>query len=291
MKDEILSVAQTDANFPQRLKHIAFCPERIFYRGALEILHRETLLAVVGTRNMSSYGEEVVKGFIPELVRAGVVIVSGLAFGVDRAAHLACLRSGGLTVAVQAQGVDVATPRSNQPVYAEILSHGGCVLSEFARWQKDGFHPGTFPRRNRIISGLCDGVLVVEAPEKSGALITAEFALEQNRNVYAVPGSIYQKNQRGCLELLKMGAKPVSTPADILDELKITHAREKVLDVDVFESSLEKSIHALCAGIPRRINDIADAMNENISFVSAAITKMQLRGKLMEIKGEGFLAK
>lgn len=288
----IQAVHFQDANYPERLKHIASFPVLLFYRGNLDCLHTPRSLGIVGTRQITNYGLKVTQEMVPALVHEGLVIVSGLAFGVDACAHKECLKAHGKTVAVLAQGVDRAYPRMNQDLFHEIVDEGGCVVSEFP-FLTTSINPFCFPRRNRIISGLSDGLLVIEAGEKSGSLITARYAMEQNRNVYAIPGALNQKMSRGCLQIIRDGAKLVLSHADILDDFGLSRPQPNVTvsqtTADLFETPLEKAIFNLCRETPQPIDLIIDSVGEPASYVSATLTKMQLMGKLKDVGGKRFV--
>lgn len=289
----IQAVHFQDTNYPERLKHIASFPVLLFYRGNLDCLHAPRALGIVGTRQITNYGITVTQEMIPALVNEGLVIVSGLAFGVDACAHQECLKAHGKTVAVLAQGVDRAYPRMNQNLFDQIVAGGGCVVSEFPFLTTE-MNPFCFPRRNRIISGLSDGLLVIEAGEKSGSLITARYALEQNRNVYAIPGALNQKMSRGCLQIIRDGAKLVMSHADILDDFGLAHSQPSVkisqTTADLFETPLEKAIFDLCRETPQPLDLIIDSVGEPASYVSATLTKMQLMGKMKDVGGKRFVA-
>jgi DNA processing protein len=210
-----LAIPHTDPQYPRLLKEIQRPPETLWVRGAP--LGDEPAIAIVGTRKPSAYGIEAAKFFSGELSRRGFTIVSGLAFGIDKASHEACLEAGGRTIAVLGSGVDRITPASHEGLAAHILQGGGAIVSEFPPGQDA--RPETFPQRNRIISGLSLGVVVIEAPETSGALITARYAAEQNREVFVVPGPIFSPNFRGSHALIREGATLVTKPEDVIEAL------------------------------------------------------------------------
>ncbi len=199
-------------NYPILLRNTFNPPYVLYYRGTLPATNK--LIAIVGSRKATAYGKNAASMLAAALAAAGVGIVSGAARGIDTAAHLGALESG-YTIAVLGSGVDVAYPPENAKLLASIAENGA-VISEYAPGTMA--HPGHFPARNRIINGLAHGVIVVEAGEKSGALITADFALEEGRDVFAVPGSIFASSSKGANKLLKMGAKPVDCASDILEE-------------------------------------------------------------------------
>ena len=205
-----------DVGYPALLREIAGPPPQLFVRGSLEALSLPQL-AIVGSRNATPAGTETAHDFASHLARGGFCVTSGLAEGIDAAAHRGALHAGGRTIAVCGTGPDIVYPRRHERLADDIVANGGAIVSEFA--------PGTpvfrsnFPRRNRLISGLSVGTLVVEAGVRSGALITARHAMEQGREVFAIPGSIHNPVARGCHLLIRNGAKLVETATDIVEEL------------------------------------------------------------------------
>ncbi|MCK4453946.1 DNA-processing protein DprA [Candidatus Parcubacteria bacterium] len=217
MTDEIKTISIEDKDYPKRLKEIKNAPEVLYYRG--KIIAEEPCFGIVGTRMCSSYGKQAALEIAGDLSEAGLTIVSGFAQGIDTFAHLGVLEREKRTIAVLGTGLDEKTiyPQSNLKIVEKVLENNGLLISEYPSGT-----PGSnfsFPNRNRIISGLCLGILVVEAKEKSGALITAEWARKQGRKVFALPGSIYSRNSKGCHFLIKRGAKLVENAQDILKEL------------------------------------------------------------------------
>lgn len=205
-----------DAGYPALLREIARPPPQLYIRGAVAVLSLPQL-AIVGSRSATPTGAETARDFSSHLAARGFCITSGLAEGIDAAAHRGALAVGGRTVAVCGTGPDIVYPRHHEGLAAEIIASGGAIVSEFA--PGTAVHRGNFPRRNRLISGLAVGTLVVEAGVRSGALITARHALEQGREVFAIPGSIHNPVARGCHHLLRNGAKLVETATDIVEEL------------------------------------------------------------------------
>ena len=210
-------VLHTDAAYPDALKHIQRPPPLLYVLGNPEVLSLPQV-AMVGSRKPSSGGQTHAREFARELAVNGFVVTSGLALGVDTWAHKGALDAGGKTIAVMGTGIDQIYPQRNLALAREIIDGGGAVISEFPLGTKP--LAANFPQRNRIISGLSSGVLVVEAAIRSGSLITAKYALEQNREVFAIPGSIQNPLSRGCHALIKQGAKLVETAQDVADELK-----------------------------------------------------------------------
>lgn len=216
MKIEEISIESED--YPKQLKEIFDAPLKIYVLGNKEIL-KQNGIAIVGSRNATEYGKKVTLKFSKELSEKGINIISGLAIGIDTHAHLGTLKhtSKGKTIAVLGSGLDEIYPKSNIELAKQILKSGGCIISEYPLGTKpEKIH---FPQRNRIISGLSKGVLVVEASEKSGALITADFALEQGREVFAVPGNISSITSIGTNNLIAEGAKMVRNYMDIIEDI------------------------------------------------------------------------
>ncbi len=207
-----------DKNYPELLKEIYDPPQTLYVNGQLKAKEKYPL-AVVGTRKVSLYGQKTTRSLVKTLAQAGFTIISGLALGVDGIAHQTTLDVGGRTIAVLGSSLDIIYPSSHQQLAQKIIESNGVIVSEYE--PKTRPSKWTFPARNRIVAGLSLGTLVIEAPKKSGALITARFALEQGREVFAVPGSVYNKNSDGCNLLIKMGAKPVTKPEDILESFNL----------------------------------------------------------------------
>lgn len=205
--------------YPQMLKKIYSPPKELYVIGNKEILNM-SCVAIVGCRECSQYGRKVAEKFAYELSKRGLVIVSGLAKGIDSFAHIGTVYAKGKTIAVLGSGLDNIYPKENVELARKIVEYGGCIISEYPLGTKP--EKKNFPQRNRIISGLSKGVLVVEAKEKSGTLITVDFAIEQGRDVFCVPGNINSFNSVGTNELIKQGAKLVNNINDILEEIKLS---------------------------------------------------------------------
>ncbi len=203
------------ALYPQRLKRIRNCPTVLYYKGILRDLEPEVCIAEVGTRDMTEYGASSSYSVAYDLAKAGAIVVSGMAKGVDGMAHRGAIDAGGYTVAVLGNGIDRAYPAEHKPLMEEIIKNG-MVITEFKPFTAP--QGRNFPIRNRIVSGLCQGTVVMEAPSKSGALITADIALEQGRDVFAFPGKVGELNSSGTNGLIRRGAKIVMSASDILSE-------------------------------------------------------------------------
>lgn len=214
-REKLHILTYRDAAYPAKLRNIADPPAVLYYKGQLPDFDASPVIAVVGTRKASAYGLTTAKRMGYQIARCGGVVVSGMAYGIDGFAMSGALTAGGKTVGVLGCGADIVYPASNRSLFRDVEANG-CIISEF----QPGAQPSkwSFPKRNRIISGLSNGVLVVEAPERSGALITARLAAEQGRDVFAVPGNIDQPSCVGSNRLLREGAGMVSTGWDILCE-------------------------------------------------------------------------
>lgn len=208
-----------DEEYPVQLRQITDYPICLFCKGNTNILNNNNKIAIIGCREYSEYGKKIATQLSYELAHKGIIIVSGCARGIDSFSHKGCLMAKGKTIAILGNGLDYIYPVENKNLEKQIVENDGLLLSEYVIGTKPSKY--TFPARNRIISGISNGLLVVEAKEKSGTLITVDFALEQGKNVYAVPGNINCLNSVGTNELIKQGAKLVTSANDILEELML----------------------------------------------------------------------
>jgi DNA processing protein len=264
-----------DADYPKLLKSIHSPPPLLYVKGKLTP-QDDWAVAVVGTRRVTIYGREATTTLTGALARSGATVVSGLAKGVDTMAHRAALDAGGRTIAVLGHGLDSVYPPENAKLSAEIAQHGALISDYPLGTQPEA---GNFPPRNRIISGLSLGILVVEAGDTSGALITADYALEQGRDVFAVPGNVTSRMSRGTNRLIQQGAKLVMTAQDVLDELNLTMvpqqlAMRELLPENASESALLKHLSTE----PTHIDQICRDSGLPIADVSATLTMMELKG-------------
>ncbi|MBM3959269.1 MAG: DNA-protecting protein DprA [SAR202 cluster bacterium] len=270
----VTAVARPDAGYPVLLKEIYDPPPVLYLRGT-HGLTSDNGLAVVGTRSATPYGREVTARLVTELVGAGLTIVSGLAKGIDGVAHRSALDAGGRTLAVIGSGLDTIYPPEHRSLADAILDRGA-LITEFPLGHR--IEPANFVRRNRILSGLTRGTLVTEAGIKSGALITVKFALEQNRDVFAVPGSILSSRSAGTNWLIQQGARPVTSAADVLEDLRLTTGSQFRLPVSEIEGGLDEAVLASVSDEPVHINDVIRTSGLPSATVSAALTMMELRG-------------
>ncbi|MDP9473583.1 MAG: DNA-processing protein DprA [Chloroflexota bacterium] len=261
--------------YPRLLAEIPAPPPVLYVKG--ELLPEDGLaVAVVGARRLSSYGRDVGGRLAGELAAAGVTIVSGLARGIDAVAHQAALRAGGRTVAVLGCGVNVVYPPEHRNLAGQIVENGALV-SDYPPDRKPD--APNFPARNRIISGLSLGVVVVEAPAKSGALITVDFAADQGRDVFVVPGNVLSSASAGCNRLLRDGARPVRDADDVLEDLNLGRRQEQQAVQQALPiAEEERRLLALLTADPQLIDELAAAANQPISQVGALLLTMELKG-------------
>lgn len=274
----------------ERLREVDDAPPVLYALGQFEESDRWAV-GVVGTRRATPYGREVAERLSGALAEAGITVVSGLARGIDTLAHRAALDAGGRTVTVLGSGLDVIYPSENRGLVRQIVEKGmGAVVSEYPLGtQPDAVN---FPPRNRIISGLSQGVLVVEAGEKSGALITVTFALEQGRDVFAVPGPITSRASDGTNNLLKQGAKCATTVNDILEELHMEAVHEHVEAARVLPTDpTERMLLSLLEASTHHIDDLTNMSGLPASTISAVLTMMELKGMVRHLGGMQYAAR
>lgn len=273
---DIKWVSLFDETYPKLLSQIYDPPIVIYYKGQMK--KDEKAIAVVGTRKITDYGRVVTEQFVKGLIEAGLTIVSGLARGVDSKAHLTTIRRSGRTIAVLGGGLKNIYPPENKPLAERIVESGGIIFSEFPPDAPSA--PGNFPSRNRIISGLSLAVLVTEAAEDSGSLITARLALEQGREVFAVPGPVTSNLSKGPIDLIKDGARAVMNVDEILEELGINKVQS---EMDL--SKDEKQILDILENEKLQIDEICRMLNSKASSISAALLKMEIKGIVQNLGG------
>ncbi len=273
-------------DYPRNLLQIYDPPPVLYVRGELTP-EDEWAVAVVGTRRASAYGREAARRLSEDLARNRVTVVSGLARGIDAVAHRAALEAGGRTIAVLGSGVDVIYPPEHRRL-AQSIAENGAILSEYPL----GTRPegGNFPPRNRIISGLSKGVIIVEAGVRSGALITADFAAEQGRDVFAVPGSIFQRGSVGTNRLIQEGAHPVLSASDVLEALNLEQIAEQAeMRAVVPSDPAEERLMAHLGADPVHVDDLAQAAGLPISVVSSTLALMELKGMVRQVGGMNYV--
>ncbi len=290
-KKEIKVITLKDKTYPKLLSQISDAPFLIYVRGDISVLNEvRPCIGVVGTRKITRYGEEVTKQITQGLVSAGVTIVSGMAYGVDAVAHNIAVENGGKTIAVLGCGVDMIHPVSNTKLYWKIVKEAGCVISEFPVGMYADV--GLFPARDRIISGLSLGVVVTEGAADSGALITARYAAEQGREVFAIPGPITSQMSDGPTILLKQGAKMVTKVGDILEELKLSnYPINKLSNQQINEkyknlSKEEIKILELLQNESLHFDEIVKKSGINASQLGGLLTMMEMKKLVNSLNGE-----
>jgi DNA processing protein len=282
-KQNIKTVSLGETNYPSLLAEINDPPQTIFYRGTLNTESRPAL-AVVGTRRYTTYGKHVCEKIVGPLAQQGMLIISGLALGIDGIAHQTALNNHGKTIAVLGSGIDPAHiyPATHRQLAEKIISSGGAIISEYP----PNFEPTqySFPARNRIIAGLSLGTLVVEAAEVSGALITAKCALDYNREVFGIPHAITSNTGAGVNNLIKLGAKVVTTSADITEALNLKNLKEIVSNRQILPSSpTESSILAVLSREPKHIDFIIKETGLDSQTINGTLTLMEMKGMVKNI--------
>lgn len=282
-KENIFFLTISDKNYPKLLKNIKDAPLLLYYKGDIN-LASEPSLAVVGSRKPTKYAKQAIDLLIPTLSQAGLIITSGLAIGVDSLAHQACLNAGGKTIAVLGSGLDhdLIYPQRNLEL-AKKIEQTGLLLSEFPPLTTA--FPNNFPRRNRIVSGLSLGVLIIEAAIKSGSLITARLGLEQGREVMAIPGPINSCYSAGPNELIKNGAKPVIEPMDILENLKMDQLKLNNDEIIDSLNETEQAIFKAIKKLPQTPDELRLLLNLDICVITPALTIMELNGLITSLGG------
>lgn len=281
LKTETISI--DDKDYPKELKKIKDAPKVLYYKGFLP-KPDERCVAIVGTRRCSPYGQQVTLKISGELADAGLTIVSGLAPGIDTFSHRAVVEKRKRTIAVLGTGLDEKSvyPQTNLDLSKKIVEHGGCLISELPDGTKGSKF--SFPRRNRIISGLSCGVLVIEAKEKSGSLITAELAIKQNKKLFAIPGQIYSLNSLGPNKLIKGGAKLVTGAVDILNEFGL-YVTEKIQTKIEAKNKEEKMIIESLKEEPLHVDKIIERTKLGASVIATALALMEISGKIRCLGG------
>lgn len=276
----LYTITQADLAYPSILKTITPAPQKLYIRGTLPDPARPTI-AIVGTRRFTKYGKEWTERIAANLVRAGVIIVSGLARGIDTTAHLSAVEAGVPTIAVLGSGIDDESiyPRQNVDLAHRILDTGGCLVSEYPEGTEGTYY--TFPERNRIIAGLSLGVLVTEAPIKSGALITARHALDYNREVFAIPHPLGYFTGEGCNELLSQGAHFVQSARDILEVLEIPVLEETRGYTP--QNETEAKLLAALAREPMHIDALIAVTGISSTDAITTLTILELKGVVKNI--------
>ncbi len=273
-------ITEQEEKYPKRLKPLWDRPAALFVKGSLPSDEKPSA-AIVGSRNCSYYGSEMAEYFGRKLAERGIQIISGLALGVDSAGHRGAIQANGFTYGVLGCGITTCYPTENFMLYEEISEKGG-ILSEYA----PGVKPcaGNFPARNRIISGLSDVVLVMEAKEKSGALITADFAMEQGKEIFALPGRITERLSKGCNELIRNGAGILVSEEDILDFFSLKYEKK----INVYEKRInglanpQKMLYSFLDSEPKYLEEIVKGTGMTVSDCLSGLMELELQGYIIQ---------
>ncbi|WP_461204437.1 DNA-processing protein DprA [Clostridium sp. DL1XJH146] len=283
-KEKIGICAIDDKKYPEKLKAYDDSPYMLYYRGNIEKLNNKTV-AIVGSRKSDFYGENVAREIVSSLAINDINVVSGMAIGIDTYAHVYTLKNNGFTAAILGSGIDVIYPKSNINLYRN-LADKGCVISEFSPHTKP-FHYN-FPIRNRIISGLSDLVIVIEASTKSGSLITAGSALDQGKDVMAVPGDVSKKNNEGTNKLIKDGAYVYTNIDDIYDVLKIKKKNNQKSKIFILNNN-EKIVFNKIKGEPLHIDWIIDSCSLEIGNIYEALFNLEAKSLIKHLAGDFYI--
>ena len=287
-KENIRMLTEDDSDYPRLLKEIPTAPYILYMKGEMDL--NAPMISIVGSRKFTDYGSRVAYAFAKDLAKAGITVVSGMAYGIDSIAHRGALDGGGKTIAVLGNSLDDKNiyPTSNLNLSREISSNG-CLLSDYPIETPAGI-PGNFPARNRIVAGLSMGTLIVEAGEKSGTLITANLALEFNRDVFAVPGQIFSPQSLGTNDLIKKGAKAVTSIRDILEELRLEEKAEKSLaPAKIPDTGEEEILLHILSNDPLHIDNISKLSKLGTATVASTLAMMEIKGWVRNIGGQNYI--
>jgi len=274
-----------DQNFPELLKKIPNPPQQIYFQGELKKSEKYPL-AVVGTRKMSNYGQQVTEYFVRVLSQSGLTIISGLALGIDSLAHKTALENKAKTIAVLGSSLDNIYPKIHKNLAEKIINSGGAIISEYP--PETPPYQSNFIERNRLISGLSLGVLVIEAPQKSGAIMTVQQAIKQKRKVFVVPGRIYDRNSAGTNELIRQGGQLVQNPEQILKELKIKSGFIKNIVKENLSAS-EEIVLKILTKDPAHIDKITEETKMPTNEIISALTQMELKGIIKNLGNNQYI--
>ncbi len=287
-KSEINFITINDTSYPQQLREIKSAPFILFYIGNLKLL-KQKQLAVIGTRRYTEYGKIVIEKIIPQIAQAGIIITSGMAQGIDSLAHLATTTTNNPTIAVLGAGLTKGLTGYNINTANKILTHDGLIISEYPPHYPASKY--TFPARNRIVSGLSLGTLVIEANKKSGTMITVNYALEQNREVFAIPGNIFSNQSTGTHNLIKKGAQVVTSANDILEFLNFAPTQSNIFDQPriEFTDHEEELIYKKLSLDPILIDKLSKNCKLDTTTVSSKLSLLEIRGLAHNVGGGRFI--
>jgi len=281
----IRAIPYYDPAYPSWLRQVDHFPTVLFVRGSIQPAD-ESAIGIIGTRGATVYGKDVAERFAAEFAGAGVTVVSGMARGIDTAAHWGALRKGGRTIAVLGCGLDIVYPPENRELMNEIIKRGA-VVSEF----NIGTQPlaQNFPQRNRIISGLSRAIVAIEAKEKSGVMNTVGWAASQGREVFAIPGNIYARTSTGTNRLIKDGAIPVTAAGEVLEALGVKHARQERPLREIALNPEEKNIWDILSCDPVYLDELAERSNRPTSEILKTLLSLEIKGVIRQLPGMLFV--
>ncbi len=283
--EDIRQIKISDPSYPAGLKKLKNPPKIIFYRGNPNF--KKNAVAIVGSRKYTPYGKQIALEIAGDLAQSGIAVISGMASGIDTFAHQACLEKNGYTIAVLGSGIDDKSifPSENVKLAREIIESGGCVLSEYPPGTKGAKY--TFPNRNRIIAALSQGITVIEAPEKSGSLITAQWGKILKKKIFAIPNSIYCASSKGCNALIKNGAMLAEDAQDIIQGLGIKQTDKTRARMSGDDNNETAILKILCNG-PAHIDKIIESSGLAPSQICSSLAILEIKGKVRNLGGNMF---
>lgn len=300
---KIIKIDCDDERYPKRLLEIKDFPKELYVMGNMDLLQSKYTVGIVGSRKCTEYGRKVSYGFAKEISKNGICVVSGMAIGIDAMAHEGAIEQIGNTIAVLGCGFNHIYPKENEWIFHKIIENCGCIVTEYEPDVESNYK--NFPKRNRIISGLSDSILVVEAAYRSGSSITARYALEQGKTVYAIPSNIYNSAGLGTNIMIQEGAKLLIKPSEIIkyikenlkntkqDEKKNTNLKQAINSINE-STKIQKEylpIYKLLSNEPIHINDIAKKLETTIKEITPVITMMEIEGYTHQIQTNYFVRK
>ena len=278
----VIKIEQSDSDFPERLKNIPSKPKVLYAIGNIKLLNKNEIVAIVGTRDADKYGVEITKRFSKTLSENNICIISGLARGIDTIAHLNSLSNKGRTIAVLASGFNHIYPNENKILVEKILQNNGLIISEYPKNQE--IDMSKFRHRNRIISGMSLGVLVVEARLNSGSMITANLAIKQSKPVFCIPGNLTDPLSLGCNKLISNGANLVISPLDVMNYIGIEEQEEEI-------NSKYKDIYYAIGNIPSTVDEIIERSGKTVAEVNTTLVMLELEDKVINLPGGRYVIK
>lgn len=285
-----LKIKEKDVNYPKRLLAIRGHPKLLYIEGNLELLKAEKAIAIVGARQCSKQGEEEAIEFAQYLARQGICIVSGMAIGIDKAAHIGAMKQIGKTIAVLPSGLKQIYPKENIELYKQILKNDGCIVSEYS--ENEEVNMQNFSKRNKIIAGLAQGVLVVEAKYRSGSSITAKHAKLQQKPVFCLPKDRYQKNGVGTNRLIQKGAILITKPEEILKYYGFETIQSKALKNVIHKkyniNQMHQDVYNAISTTPTNLNEIANKSKKDIAEIMTILTILELDGRIERLAGNNY---